>query len=453
MQRIVVGVLCFGLLFPTPLVVSAETDAERRSRIEAELQNVERQILTQQRIVEDKQVERRSLERDMAIIESEITQAQLGIQARSASIEQLSDQIGDKEVVLEVLAEKLDKQQDSLADLVRKSALLEDYSLVEVMLSKRNFSDFFTDVATFETLKDSLNESLVVLDGIRRDTVDQREQLTDKQQTEAEMRQIQELEKKNIEAKEREKEQVLTVTRGEEAEYQALLSSQMKTAAQLRSQLFDLLGGGGGIPFGEAVELAKYAQVVTGVQASLILAILEQESNLGTNLGGCVFTDSTSERPVMHPTRDEPVFLAIAEILGFNPNTRTVSCPIVQNGSRVGWGGAMGPSQFIPSTWAMYGGIVADGTGGFFYDRGSDAIRAINGGDIANPFNNRDAFLATALLLRDNGARGTYDSDRTAALRYYAGWGGASNPANAFYGNQVMNRKDRLAQEIQILSN
>jgi len=453
MQRIVVSVLCFGLLFPPPFVVSAETEDERRTRIETELQNVERQILTQQRIVEDKQVERRSLERDMAIIESEITQAQLGIQARSASIEQLSDQIGDKEVVLEVLAEKLDKQQDSLADLVRKSALLEDYSLVEVMLSKRNFSDFFTDVATFETLKDSLNESLVVLDGIRRDTVDQREQLTDKQQTEAEMRQIQELEKKNIEAKEREKEQVLTVTRGEEAEYQALLSSQMKTAAQLRSQLFDLLGGGGGIPFGEAVELAKYAQGVTGVQAALILAILEQESNLGTNLGGCVFTDSTSERPVMHPTRDEPVFLAIAEILGFNPNTRTVSCPIVQNGSRVGWGGAMGPSQFIPSTWAMYGGIVADGAGGFFYDRGSDAIRAINGGDIANPFNNRDAFLATALLLRDNGARGTYDSDRTAALRYYAGWGGANNPANAFYGNQVMNRKDRLAQEIQILSN
>jgi len=107
MQRILVSVLCLGLLFPTPLVVSAETDDERRSRIEAELQNVERQILTQQRIVEDKQVERHSLERDMAIIESEITQAQLGIQARSASIEQLSAQIGDKEVVLDVLAEKL----------------------------------------------------------------------------------------------------------------------------------------------------------------------------------------------------------------------------------------------------------------------------------------------------------------------------------------------------------
>ena len=453
MQRIVIGFLCVALLIPVPMTVSAETEDERRTRIENELMNVERQILTQQRLVEDKQVERQSLERDMAIIESEITQAQLGIQARAASIEQLSDQIGDKEVVLEVLAQKLDMQQDSLADLVRKSAFLEDYSLVEVMLSKKNFSDFFTDVATFETLKDSLNESLGVLHGIRRDTVEQKEQLANKQQTEAEMKLIQELEKKEIEAKEQAKEQILTVTKGEEAEYQALLNSQKKTAAQLRSQLFDLLGGGGGIPFGEAVELSKYAAGVTGVDAALILAILEQETNIGSNLGSCLFTDSTSARPVMHPTRDEPVFLAIADILGFDPGTRTVSCPIVQNGSRVGWGGAMGPSQFIPSTWAMYGGIVSDGAGGYVYDRSSDAIRAINGGDIANPFNNRDAFLATALLLRDNGARGTYDSDRTAALRYYAGWGGASNPANAFYGNQVMNRKARLEGEIQILSN
>ena len=453
MKQIIVFTLLLTLTFPVSAVAQTETDDERRTRIEAELINVERQILTQQRLVEDKQVERQSLERDMAIIESEITQAQLGIQARSAAIEQLSDQIGEKEVVLEILADKLDKQQDSLADLVRKSALLGDYSLVEVMLSRQNFSDFFTDVATFETLKDSLNESLEILHGIRRDTIEQKEQLSDKQQTEAEMKRIQELEKANIEAREAEKEEILTVTKGEEAQYQALLDSQNKTAAQLRSQLFELLGGGGGIPFGEAVELAQYASNVTGVEASLILAILEQETNIGSNLGSCLFTDSTSDRPVMHPTRDEPVFLAIAEILGFSPYTRTVSCPIIQNGSRVGWGGAMGPSQFIPSTWAMYGGIVADGTGGFFYDRGSDAIRAINGGDIANPFNNRDAFIATALLLRDNGARGTYDSDRLAALRYYAGWGGANNPANAFYGNQVMNRKTRLADEIQILSN
>jgi membrane-bound lytic murein transglycosylase B len=111
----------------------------------------------------------------------------------------------------------------------------------------------------------------------------------------------------------------------------------------------------------------------------------------------------------------------------------------------------MGPSQFIPSTWAVYGGVVNTGNG-WVYSEGADAIRRINGtGQPANPFNNKDAFLATALLLRDNGATGAYASDRLAALRYYAGWGGANNPANAFYGDQVMGRKAKFEGQIRIL--
>jgi hypothetical protein len=452
MFRTIIAVFLSVSFVLTPLAVSAETEVERRTRLEAELRVVEQQIQAQQQLVNGKQTERRSLERDMAIIESEILQAQLGIQARSVAIEQLSDQIGEKGVVLSILDEKALKQQQSLADLVRKSALLDDYSLVEVMLSKNSFSEFFSDVATYQNLKESLNESLEILGGIKRDTTNEKGELETKQQTEAEMRLIQELEKEKIEVKEKQKDQILTVTKGEEAVYQELLESQQRTAAQLRNALFQLLGGGGGIPFPEAVRLAKYASGVTGVDAALILAILEQETNLGSNLGSCRFTDNQSDRPVMHPTRDEPVFLAIAGILGFDPYTRTVSCPIIQNGTRVGWGGAMGPSQFIPSTWAAYGGIVSNGSGGFVYSQASDAIRRINGGSgPSNPFNNQDAFIATALLMRDNGANGTFAGDRLAALRYYSGWGGASNPANAFYGDQVMNRKSRLANEIQII--
>jgi len=449
-RKFVSGILVFIFLLP-PLTVFGETDAERKKRLETELMNVERQIMAQERLVEGKQSERQSLERDISIIEGEIKKTQLGIQARSVAIEQLSDQIGDKEVVLDILSERLKRQQDSLADLVRKSALIEDYSLVEVMLSKQNFSEFFTDVATFESLKESLNESLGALHEIRRDTVEQKNDLEDKQVTEAEMKRIQELQKQEIQAKERAKSQILTVTKGEEKAYQALLESQQRTASQLRNALFQLLGGGGGIAFPEAVRLAKYAAGVTGVDAALILAILEQETNLGSNLGSCLFTDNTSARPIMHPDRDEPVFLAISKALGFDPYSRTVSCPIIQNGSRVGWGGAMGPSQFIPSTWAIYGGIVNNGSG-WTYSQSDDAIRRINGGSgPSNPFNNQDAFIATAFLLRDNGADASYYGDRLAALRYYSGWGGASNPANAFYGDQVMTRKARLANEIKVI--
>lgn len=450
-KSILVTILTFCFLVPS-VPALAETEAERRARLEAELQNVERQILTQSRLVEDKQLERQSLERDISLIEGQIKQAQLGIQARGVAIAQLSDQIGEKEVVLSILEEKTKKQKESLADLVRKSSLMEDYSLVEVLLSKQSFSEFFTDIATFNSLKESLSESLDALRSIQNDTLAQKEQLSSKQETEAEMKRIQELQKREIERKESEKEQILKVTKGEEKAYQQLLESQQKTAAQLRNALFQLLGGGGGIAFPEAVRLAQYASRQTGVEAGLVLAILEQETNLGSNLGSCVYNDLRGGKVVMHPDRDAPIFEAIASILGFDARTKQVSCPITSNGERYGWGGAMGPSQFIPSTWAVYGGIVNTGSG-WVYSESSDAIRRINGtGSAANPFNNQDAFIATALLLRDNGANGTYAGNRLAALRYYAGWGGANNPANAFYGDQVMTRKARLDGEIKILA-
>ncbi|MFM2424320.1 MAG: hypothetical protein RLZZ70_711 [Candidatus Parcubacteria bacterium] len=453
MQRFFFGwIMICVLASQTPLVeVYAETDAERRARLEQELQQVERQILTQQRLVEDKQAERQSLERDINVIEGQINKAQLGIQARSIAIEQLSDQIGEKEVVLQILTERLSRQQQSLADLVRKSEVMDDFSLVEVLLSKQSLSEFMNDFAEYAVIKESLNESLGILHGIRRDTHEQKNLLASKQETEAEMRRIQELEKQGIEVKEKEKEKILATTKGQEAEYQRLLRAQQQTAAELRNALFNLLGGGGGISLPQAVELAQYASSKTGVPASLILAILEQETNLGSNLGSCVYNDWRGDRPVMHPDRDQPVFVAIANILGFDARTRSVSCPIVVGGQRSGWGGAMGPSQFIPSTWATYGGIVNTGSG-FVYSESADAIRRINGtGAPANPFNNRDAFIATALLLRDNGANGTYAGDRLAALRYYAGWGGANNPANAFYGDGVMNRKAKFEGQIRIL--
>lgn len=451
-------VLLFPLVFFCALVcvplsvIHAETDAERKVRLEAALNQVEQQIVVQERLVTSKRSERQSLERDISVIEGEINQAQLGIQARAIAINQLSDQIGDKVVVLQILEERLKKQEQSLADLVRKSAAIDDFSLVEVMLSKKSFSEFFDEVARFTAIKKSLNESMDALSGIQNDTYEQKGILENKQESEAEMKRIQELEKKEIEVKEKNKSSILSVTKGQESEYRKLLQAQQKTASELRNALFNLLGGGGGISLPVAVELAKYAESKTGVQAAMILAILEQETNLGSNLGSCVYNDIKIDRPVMHPDRDQPVFLAIAGILGFDARSRSVSCPLVRGGVRTGWGGAMGPSQFIPSTWATYGGIVKSGDT-WVYSEASDAIRRLHSGTgPANPFNNQDAFLATALLLRDNGATGSYSADRTAALRYYAGWGGASNPANAFYGDGVMNRKAKFEGQIRVLS-
>lgn len=449
----VVAVLVIMSVLGTPFSVDAiESREERKARLEAELEVIEKQILQQTVLVDNKKAERQSLERDVAVLDAQISKAQLAIQARSVAIEQLGDQIDEKADVIVILEDKLDKQRQSLAELVRKTNEVDDFSLIEILLSNQSFSSFFNDLESFQSLKASLDESLELLEEIKTDTEEQRSSLQVKQASEEELKNLQELEKQEIEVKESEKERILTVTKGEEAAYQDLLDQQQKTASQIRQQLFELRDSTA-IPFGEAYELAKIAGARTGVRPALIMGILTQETRLGSNLGvpGVWSSD-------MHPDRDQPIFAVIAQTVGFDPNSVPVS-----RAPGYGWGGAMGPSQFIPSTWAIYGGYVnsitgqakwgSGYTGTWSYSANSDIIRAMLGkSSPSNPYSNQDAFLATALLMRDNGADGgTYYTERLAALRYFAGWANAEKASYAFYGDGVMGHTERIQAEINII--
>jgi membrane-bound lytic murein transglycosylase B len=208
------------------------------------------------------------------------------------------------------------------------------------------------------------------------------------------------------------------------------VAEQQKKVSAIESKLFSFAGGATkAIPFKDAYAYAQEASGATGVRPALILAILTQESNLGSNVGTCNRAGdppSKSYTAVMHPTRDIPVFLRITKALGLNPDTTPVSCRV----GNVGYGGAMGPAQFIPSTWVMYEGKVA----------------AALGKSTANPWVARDAIMASAMLMKANGATGSEAAERNAACRYYSGRScDGKKPANSFYGNSVM----ALARTIQ----
>ena len=85
----------------------------------------------------------------------------------------------------------------------------------------------------------------------------------------------------------------------------------------------------------------------------------------------------------------------------------------------VGYGGAMGPAQFIPSTWMMY----------------KDQIKAVLGKP-GDPWDIKNAFLASGLYLKNAGAdQQTYNAEWRPAMIYFAG---SVNLKYRFYGDSVM---------------
>ena len=413
-----------GLFFmrPTPSLAE-ETPQERRARLEAQLAVIEQDIAQKRGVLSEKQTERASLERDIAILDNQIGLAQQQIKHRDLTIAKLEDDIGEKQVAIVEVDKKKVRSEQSLAQLIRRTREIDDISLAEVVLSG-SLSEVFDDMDTFATLQKNLSESFDEMATLRSDLSTRKGVLEGKQSEEEQLRKLQVLEKQGIEKKEKEKQGILSITKGQEREYQKLIAEKEKQAAVIRAALFDLRDSKA-ISFGSAYQYAKEASAQTGVRPAVILAILREESNLGENVG------TGNWKVDMHPTRDQPVFATLMAELGMNPD----SMPVSKKPS-YGWGGAMGPAQFIPSTWVLY----------------KDRIAKISGENPPNPWTARTAIFASALLMADNGADGgTRESERLAALRYFAGWNNAKKAAYAFYGDDVMDFANEYQANIDIL--
>jgi peptidoglycan hydrolase CwlO-like protein len=415
-------------------------------------------INQQQKLLQSKQGERVSLERDLQIIDAEIEKSRLAIKAQKVAIRNLEEDIFSKEALIAELEEKISREKESLAALVRNTAELDDLSLVEIVFSGKTFSEFFEELDTFEEVKIALRKSFIELEDLRDKNIEAKKVLNNKKAEEEELHELQKLQRARLEKQELEKKNVIKVTKGEEERYQRMITTNRRTAAQIRSELFELRGSAA-INLGDAIEFATFAGNKTGVRPALILGVLKQETRLGEFLGNGVWTKD------MHPTRDRPLFKVITSTLGLDPNRMPVSAK-----PGYGWGGAMGPAQFIPSTWACYGGYINVKTkdcnnrarkydwdtfwaGPWKYDAGADRLRVVRGKQSpSNPWDNQDAFIAAAILMKDNGAdAGTLYAERLAALRYFAGWSNATNPAYAFYGDGVMEHAKYFQKQIDTL--
>lgn len=407
---------------------------KRRAELEQELAGLEKQIGAYQSVIQEKQKEATSLERDIAILDAKIGKAKAEIKARDITISKLSGAINERSKTIGVLEEKIEREKTSLAELLRKIYELDSVSLAEVILGYDNLSDFFVESDSFDIIQEAVQTSFVSIRTAKADTEREREDLIQRKQEQSELRSIQVLEKKRLEQNEAEKNKILKATKGQEAAYQKLLSAKQKDAAAIRSQLF-LLRGSPAIPFEKAVEYATLAWKKTGVRPAFLLGVISEESELGANLGSGNWKDDLYNcyLRIGYKTSAEKqknAYLEITSELGLNPDMMPVS-----KAPYYGCGGAMGPAQFMPTTWQLY----------------KDKIAQLTGHNPPNPWDPLDAFMAAALLLKDNGAaEGTYQAERRAALRYLAG-GNWKKPAYSFYGDDVMALAQKYQEQINII--
>jgi len=449
---VIVFIFIFSFIFVTDnvnanidcLTINANSPAADKAVCQKELANIEAELAQLLKQQEAQKKNTGTLSGDVKFLNSQIAALKTKVKARSLAIAQLKASISEKVSTIGTLNEKIEAQHQSLSQLLKKTNEFDDGNLVHLLFSTKTLSAFYDDLESYSSLKEAIKLSVDEIKGVKTLTEAEKKELEKKQDAETDAKvELETAQKKTTQA-EAEKKKLLSISQNKEAEYQKLAAEKKAKADRIRAALFSLAGTNQKIEFGTALKYANEAKALLGIDPAFLLAIFRQESNLGSNVGQCYVTDPVtgggigantgSDQPrIMHPTRDVPPFLAITERLGLDYKTTRVSCWIkdIRNGSPFGWGGAMGPAQFIPSTWKGF----------------ETRLRNLLGYE-ANPWAAHDAFMASAMYLTDLGAVGTSTAaQHRAACRYY-GSGGAT----CAYSNSVMKFKNQYQADIDLLS-
>ena len=355
--------------------------------------------------------QKNTLNNAIASLQKKISSLDYQIKQGTLVIKDLTVQLADTTDSITKTTQQIVDMNIKLGALLRSLAEEDKKGYVEIIFTGADLSDYFGNLANMEILGQNVQQILADIKVMKVNLQNQENSLDTEKGTMEQTVQMNVLQKQENDANKKTQQYYLSITDQQYQQQLAQKSDLTQKSAAIKAKLFQLVGVPNAPTFGDALDVAKTVGAMVGIRPAFLLAIISQESAIGKNVGQCVLADATTGAgkrissgavlaKVMKPTRDVPPFLIITQALGRDSYKTPVSCPL-----SVGWGGAMGPAQFIASTWQLF----------------TDRLQSLLG-KAGDPWAIKDSFTASALYLSDLGAKAqTASAEASAASRYYGG--------------------------------
>jgi peptidoglycan hydrolase CwlO-like protein len=409
------------IIFPHFLL--AQNPEEEKAELRERLRQIQLQVNQYREKIKSASQQEQSLKGQINLLENKIKKLNLEIESLTLAIVDTSKRLDIIRKTTQAIERNIISEKKILSRTVRIIYENDSFNYLEVFFKKGKLSDIFADVKAIEEIQESLLTSLSEIKDLKRNLEEEKILIEEREEELANLKTVQEVQTASLSKNKQSKGKLLAQTQNVKSELIDKVEISQATMETIRNQLYQLEGLGVSLKFGDALKYAQVATVKTGTRAALLLAMLKKESEWGTNVG------TGTWREDMHP-RDHEAFIEITKKLGLNPDITPVS-----RKPSYGWGGAMGPAQFLPNTWLSYEGDIA----------------RLTGHNPPNPWDIGDAFMACAYKLSKAGAGAqTYDAEWKAAQIYFAGrrW---NNPRYYFYGDSVMELATQFQKQVDIL--
>jgi len=423
-RKIKTALAVFGLLIllvgAAPFWGLGKSTSDLERELQAQIEQLQREIAGYRSQIQSLYAQSESFKRDIQLFEAQIAKIQLQIKAVQLEIENNNRSISRLDKKIGSLDKKLQEKRQILSAYLRELYRQQKKSLVEFLFSQKDVSSFLASLQALENLQVKMQEDIASIKIIKARLENDKKLVEEERENNLRLKSIQQLQRGSLERKIAQKEYLIAQSRSRASILERRKKTSERAIEEIRNRLYILKGTTGSMDLSKAYSLASKVARKLDLNPAFIMAVLKRESDWGYNIGG------GNWRQDMKPA-DREAFLKITKELGINPDLMPVSSK-----PRYGWGGAMGPAQFLPRTWLEY----------------KERISKITGHNPPSPWNLEDAFAAAAIKLQNAGAGArTYDAEWKAAMIYFAGrrW---NNPAYSFYGDSVMELKQAIEREI-----
>lgn len=363
---------------------------KQKAQTESQLKNLETQQSAAERTLSNLTWNIKKLNTEIASLNLSLTELENAIQEREKAIKELDDALGQHKAIL--------------SEAIRQIYEYNTLSYIEMLLGYRTLSDFNQKLEEIDRLQKSLKSSMEEIRKAKEQMEKEKEDLTQKKKEQEQYKAMQEMSKQSLALKQEQKQyliQSLAAAKTPLEKEMARIEAELIELRSAMSKIQSYLGGWlmtGAPSWSQIISSVKYASSRTGTSTFLILGILQVESTFHPTAGKNMGSPEANLQRCLDNRKDDslcyqqkPVFEQICAELGLDPNKVPIS-----------YAYAMGPAQFIPTTWRSY--------------QKKDTA-------IINPWKLEDAVLAMAYKL------GTADW-KTAAYNYNPGGGSCTNYAD-----------------------
>ena len=226
------------------LAASGDENDAKRKALEEELDKYEQQITEYEATISGLKKQGKTLSGEISRLNAQIAKLNLQVKATTLQLKKLDEEIAKTQNKIEATEKDIEYNKKNLEAIIRNIYKNEDRDLIEVFLVHPRISDFFGDLNNLIVIQENLRSALENIISLREKLVDEKDNLAIERADVSFIKNYQDQQKSNVQKSQSDKNNLLKTTKGKESEYQKILTETKKSAAEIRKQIFKLLGGG-----------------------------------------------------------------------------------------------------------------------------------------------------------------------------------------------------------------